>query len=69
MFIFDEIGLAENSPDNPLKAIHEPLELSANSYKKGHNKGRQMAFVGISNTELDNSKTSRFLVLRRFDME
>ena len=25
VIIFDEMGLAEKSPDNPLKVIHEPL--------------------------------------------
>ena len=25
VIVFDEMGLAEKSPDNPLKVIHEPL--------------------------------------------
>jgi hypothetical protein len=60
--IFDEMGLAEFSPDNPLKAIHEPLEIK---YEK---KGHEISFVGISNSSLDLSNMSRLLSLKRTDM-
>jgi hypothetical protein len=86
--IFDEIGLAENSEDNPLKVLHPYLEvtredqlneLSEKENKEGaegkeeppkkdnqkNNNQRQVSFIAISNSELDVSKMSRLLVLRR----
>ncbi len=62
------MGLAEKSLDNPLKAIHEPLQLSANSHKNKTKGQRSFAFLGISNNDLDLSKMSRFLILRRPDI-
>ena len=53
MIFFDEMGLAENSPNNPLKVIHSELEYDLN---EGDNK---VAFVGISNWKLDASKMNR----------
>jgi hypothetical protein len=64
LLIFDEIGLTEKSPDNPLKAIHEPLELTGASASKVG----MVSFLGVSNTNLDLSKMSRLLILRRPDM-
>ena len=55
---FDEIGLAEISPDNPLKVLHPKLEP----------KTRTLSFVGISNWKLDASKQNRVLYLARPDM-
>ena len=49
MIFFDEMGLAEYSPNNPLKVIHSELEYDLN---EGDNK---VAFVGISNWKLDAS--------------
>ena len=40
MIYFDEMGLAEHSPNNPLKVIHSQLEYDEN---KGYKK---VAFVG-----------------------
>ena len=57
MIFFDEMGLAENSPNNPLKVIHSELEYDLN---EGDNK---IAFVGISNWSLDASKMNRGLYL------
>ena len=48
---FDEIGLAEISPNNPLKVLHEKLEIDDEIIKS--------SFVGISNWELDASKMNR----------
>ena len=57
MIYFDEMGLAEHSPNNPLKVIHSELEYDSN---EGSNK---IAFVGISNWVLDASKMNRGLFL------
>lgn len=46
LIVFDEMGLAEIAPDNPLKVIHEPLELTSN--QPGVT-SRQLAFLGMSN--------------------
>jgi len=48
---FDEMGLSEISPNNPLKVIHSELEYD--EYKK------KIAFIGISNWPLDASKMNR----------
>ncbi|ETN98782.1 hypothetical protein RFI_38705, partial [Reticulomyxa filosa] len=50
LFLFDEIGLAEQSPHNPLKILHQLLE---------HPK---IAFVGISNWSLDAAKMNRMIM-------
>ncbi|ETO08821.1 hypothetical protein RFI_28566, partial [Reticulomyxa filosa] len=49
-FLFDEIGLAEQSPHNPLKILHKLLE---------HPK---ISFVGISNWSLDAAKMNRMIM-------
>jgi len=52
VILFDEMGLAEISPLNPLKVIHSELD------------GKQeVAFVGISNWILDASKMNRAIHL------
>ncbi|CAF3907546.1 unnamed protein product, partial [Rotaria sp. Silwood2] len=53
VIVFDEIGLAELSPHNPLKVLHAELEIENNQY----------GFVGISNWRLDASKMNRALYL------
>ncbi|ETO05001.1 hypothetical protein RFI_32395, partial [Reticulomyxa filosa] len=50
LLIFDEIGLAEQSPHNPLKILHQLLE---------HPK---ISFVGISNWSLDAAKMNRMIM-------
>ena len=55
MIYFDEMGLAEVSPNNPLKVIHSQLEYDENEDK--------VAFVGISNWTLDASKMNRGIYL------
>ena len=57
MIYFDEMGLAEHSPNNPLKVIHSELEYDLNEGDK------KIAFVGISNWALDASKMNRGLYL------
>ena len=57
MIYFDEMGLAEHSPNNPLKVIHAELEYDLNEGDK------KIAFVGISNWALDASKMNRGLYL------
>lgn len=51
--MFDEIGLAEISPHNPLKVMHSLLEPP------------RVATVGISNWSLDASKMNRVINLSR----
>jgi len=52
VILFDEMGLAEISPNNPLKVIHSELD------------GKQeIGFVGISNWTLDASKMNRAIHL------
>ena len=53
VIVFDEIGLAELSPHNPLKVLHAELEVETCKY----------GFVGISNWRLDASKMNRTLYL------
>ena len=53
LIFFDEMGLAENSPNNPLKVIHSELEYDQNEGDK------KIAFVGISNWTLDAAKMNR----------
>jgi len=57
MIFFDEMGLAENSENNPLKVIHSQLEYDLNEGSK------KIAFVGISNWRLDASKMNRGIYL------
>nr|XP_013804530.1 PREDICTED: E3 ubiquitin-protein ligase RNF213-like [Apteryx mantelli mantelli] len=64
--LLDEIGLAEDSPDMPLKTLHPLLEDGCvddeipESYKK-------VGFVGISNWALDPAKMNRGLLVFRTD--
>ena len=57
LIYFDEMGLAEISPNNPLKVIHSELEYDNNS------DNNKIAFVGISNWTLDASKMNRGIYL------
>ncbi|KAG9292714.1 hypothetical protein G9A89_008302 [Geosiphon pyriformis] len=63
--LLDEVGLAETSPFNPLKVLHSLLEPSY------PNDGPKISVIGISNWRLDNSKSSRALLVQRpnFDRE
>ena len=53
LIFFDEMGLAEHSPNNPLKVIHSELEYDQNEGEK------KIAFIGISNWILDAAKMNR----------
>ena len=55
MILFDELGLAERSKNNPLKALHSHLDF------EGKEEG--ISFVGISNWTLDAAKINRALCL------
>ena len=55
MILFDELGLAEKSPKNPLKVLHHKLEYDGNT--------EGVCFVGISNYSLDAAKVNRALYL------
>lgn len=57
--VFDEIGLAELSPYNPLKVLHPLLE----------KKDMKVGFIGLSNWTLDLSKMNRLIFISRPDME
>jgi hypothetical protein len=56
--VFDEIGLAELSPHNPLKILHPLLEKP----------DQEVGFFGLSNWTLDLSKMNRLIYLARPDM-
>jgi len=55
MILFDELGLAEKAPTNPLKVIHSKLEYNG--------KTEGTCFIGISNYSLDAAKVNRALSL------
>ena len=55
MILFDELGLAEKSPSNPLKVLHSKLEYGG--------KTEGACFIGISNYSLDAAKVNRALNL------
>ena len=55
MVLFDELGLAEKSPTNPLKVLHSNLKYNGN--KEG------ISFIGISNYALDPAKVNRAFYL------
>ncbi|CAG8500666.1 13406_t:CDS:2, partial [Gigaspora rosea] len=56
--LLDEIGLAEKSPHNPLKVLHYLLEPNYPAELPG------VSVIGISNWRLDNSKSSRALLVQ-----
>ncbi|RIA84473.1 hypothetical protein C1645_742305 [Glomus cerebriforme] len=63
--LLDEVGLAETSPFNPLKVLHSLLEPSYPAT------GPTVSCIAISNWRLDNSKSSRALLVQRpkFELE
>jgi len=68
--VLDEVGLAEDSPRMPLKALHPLLEdgtdgsedLTMTGAKSKH---KRVAFIGISNWALDPAKMNRGIMLCR----
>ncbi|CAG8475156.1 3381_t:CDS:10, partial [Racocetra persica] len=61
--LLDEVGLAEKSPHNPLKVLHSLLEPNYPAELP------EVAVIGISNWRLDNSKSSRALLVQRPNLE
>ncbi|CAG8532603.1 7300_t:CDS:10, partial [Acaulospora morrowiae] len=59
--LLDEVGLAETSPHNPLKVLHALLEPPLGS----KDDVPAVSVIGISNWRLDNSKSSRALLVQR----
>ena len=57
MIIFEDIGLTENSPNNPLQMIFSEIEYDFNLGDK------KVAFVGTSNCALDKSLINRGILL------
>jgi hypothetical protein len=56
--VFDEIGIAEIAPENPLKVLHALLDPQEQT----------LAFIGMSNWMLDQSKMNRVIFVSRPDM-
>ena len=70
VLFFDELGLAENSKNNPLKILHAELDNYGNFYEDDENqKILKFSFVGISNYFLDYSKQNRGITLFRDDLD
>ena len=61
MILFDELGLAEKAPTNPLKVMHCKLEYDG--------KTEGTCFIGISNYSLDAAKINRTLSLSVLNLE
>jgi len=68
--VLDEVGLAEDSPRMPLKALHPLLEDGTDGSEDltmtdTAEKHKRVAFVGISNWALDPAKMNRGIMLCR----
>ncbi|KAK2553290.1 E3 ubiquitin-protein ligase rnf213-alpha [Acropora cervicornis] len=66
--VLDEVGLAEDSPLMPLKALHPLLEdgvTSSDDVIETDEKPQRVAFIGISNWALDPAKMNRGIMLSR----
>ena len=50
----DEMGIADASPNNPLKVLHAELDINSEKDKK-----EKFSFIGITNYFLDASKMNR----------
>ena len=62
--ILDEVGLAEDSPKMPLKALHPLLEDGCIEDEEPSD-DKKVAFIGISNWALDPAKMNRGILLQR----
>ncbi|XP_064403130.1 E3 ubiquitin-protein ligase RNF213-like isoform X2 [Halichondria panicea] len=72
--VLDEVGLAEDSPSLPLKALHPLLEDGTDGSGKDHQqqtveREKRVAFIGISNWALDPAKMNRGVMVTRGDPE
>ncbi|XP_047126737.1 E3 ubiquitin-protein ligase rnf213-alpha isoform X2 [Hydra vulgaris] len=68
--VLDEVGLAEDSPRMPLKALHSLLEDGTDGSEDltadgSEFKDKRVAFIGISNWSLDPAKMNRGIMLYR----
>ena len=68
--VLDEVGLAEDSPRMPLKALHPLLEDGTDGSEEltlngAQLKSKRVAFIGISNWSLDPAKMNRGIMLCR----
>ena len=68
--VLDEVGLAEDSPRMPLKALHPLLEDGTDGSEDltltgAESKSKRVAFIGISNWALDPAKMNRGIMLCR----
>ena len=63
--VLDEVGLAEDSTNLPLKVLHSLLEDSATS--EYSLKGPNVAFLGLSNWALDPAKMNRGIMVQLED--
>ncbi|XP_065678667.1 E3 ubiquitin-protein ligase rnf213-alpha isoform X7 [Hydra vulgaris] len=68
--VLDEVGLAEDSPRMPLKALHPLLEDGTDGSEEltldgSTLKSKRVAFIGISNWSLDPAKMNRGIMLYR----
>lgn len=68
--VLDEVGLAEDSPKLPLKALHPLLEDGTDGSEEltldgAEAKHERVSFVGISNWALDPAKMNRGIMLSR----
>lgn len=61
--VLDEVGLAEDSPKMPLKALHPLLEDGC--IEDGPDPHKKVGFVGISNWALDPAKMNRGIAVAR----
>ncbi|XP_008284914.1 E3 ubiquitin-protein ligase RNF213-like [Stegastes partitus] len=64
--VLDEIGLAEDSPKMPLKALHPLLEEGCVDDEPQPHK--RVGFIGISNWALDPAKMNRGIFVSRGDL-
>ncbi|XP_072245329.1 E3 ubiquitin-protein ligase rnf213-alpha-like [Leuresthes tenuis] len=65
--VLDEIGLAEDSPKMPLKALHPLLEEGCVDDEPQPHK--RVGFIGISNWALDPAKMNRGIFVSRGDLD
>ena len=66
--VLDEVGLAEDSPRLPLKALHPLLDdgtAGADETAEDDKQWNRVAFVGLSNWALDPAKMNRGILVNR----
>jgi hypothetical protein len=65
--VLDEVGLAEDSPRLPLKALHPLLDdgTSGADCPQEESRSNRVAFVGLSNWALDPAKMNRGILVNR----